>query len=583
MGNLTTEFGGKGEGQLIRSQDWNGLIEAIDTKLTTLDDKVQTGLADLSTRVDSLNETVSQLRQELTTFRNAVEPITRSYYRLTMKTTRHHYAIGEVGEIVARVSDLHGNPLDLADAASRPWVDFVAAWGQLKPVDGFPSLGGSGDRAISVQVNQQGEARVQVRAEHADGVPEEVEIGMVESLTTVSSGDKTIAEVILEANTPLEASNRGAFSLIAAEYDRIDVPHVRHYLDSYYLWQPPVIDNRWWPPRPQGWRDYRSTILAFVKNDADPSTADPSRGVSSIQVVFRDWLGPFISLEYFNNNDKLINLTADQLASGLLSVDDLNLALTSVSSIVAQSVAGKGLLARQRGFRVINAALDQLQLADPPGYLPILRETVKDAVAMQEAMELSQLTVTGSDQVAVDVLTNTALRSGADVASLEQEFSELQEGFTGVSEELQTVNQQVATFGSSLTEFSTRTGVLEGRITAINGRYEGLSSSYDNLKLRTDEFAGQVAELDSTVGNLNLNAQSFVTRQDFDRHESSINQLTNLTNNFNAQANTIAAQFSDVDSKVQLLTGLDATKVNAELQRINDVVFRVETLERGNT
>jgi len=502
MGALEDNFGGKGSGQLIRSEDWNGLIAAIEQNLSELSDRVDTGLGQVNDQLGGLSNAVGELQDDLTGFRDSVEELTRSYYRLSLVATRQRFAIGELGEIVARVTGLRGEPLELSDAARRPWVDFVTAWGQLKPVRGFVSRGGAGDRAISVRVDAEGIARVQVRAEHADGMAEDVEEEMAESLKTRLVEEKSVARVMLEAATPMEASRSGVFEVIAREYDRPDVHHVRRYLDTYYLWRPPIFGDGFIQPPLHRWRDYRSTILAFVKNDADPTTADPSRGVSSIQITFRDWLGPFLALDYFEKLDDRVKITAELLGSGLVAVKDFDLALAGVKAHVDQTVAGQGLLARQREYRVLVKAIEQVQVAQPPGFLPVLREAVKDALILQQTLELSQLTTTGlEEQVAVDVFTNAALRADKDTAK---------------------IGGDVVHLGDRYAELQERLSVLDNTVRELGQRTQ-----------RVDEQAAQ-----------------------------------------------ITARFTDVDGKVQPLTGLDAAEVNVGLERLQAVLTRVDDLEK---
>ncbi|MCP4656405.1 MAG: hypothetical protein GY856_13410, partial [bacterium] len=117
MGALVDDFGGKGSGQLIRSDDWNGLIAGIEQNLSELSDRVDTGLEQVNDQLGGLSDAVEELQGDLTGFRDSIEELTRSYYRLSLVATRRRFAIGELGEIVAQVTGLRGEALELSDPA----------------------------------------------------------------------------------------------------------------------------------------------------------------------------------------------------------------------------------------------------------------------------------------------------------------------------------------------------------------------------------------------------------------------------------------------------------------------------------
>ena len=128
MGDLATKFGGKVNGELIRSTDWNGLIDAIETQFTALETKLDDRLNTLESRVDVHDSRLDNIEARLTPLETLADTIRARHRRLDLTTTRENFAIGERAEIVARVTDVLGQPLDLSNAATRPWVDFVAVW-----------------------------------------------------------------------------------------------------------------------------------------------------------------------------------------------------------------------------------------------------------------------------------------------------------------------------------------------------------------------------------------------------------------------------------------------------------------------
>jgi len=444
MGELVDRLGNKAAGQLIKSEDWNELVTAVEDLSVTVNQRfaaVDEQLQELSDRVDGrlqeLDNRVDALAEDFGNFRGTVEPLLGEYYRLTMETTRSSYAIGELAEITARVTDLRGNPLDLSDQAKRPWIDFVvASWGQLKPVAGFESLGGAGDRTISVRTDAQGVARVYLRSDHAEGFTDEDEVEVAVSLeTTLPTTNKSIAETILSAATPMEAKERGAFRVLTAEYDRTDAPRVSKYADAYFSKNVPLIVGRFPPPIfTHRWRDYRSTVMAFARRDSDPVTPDQSRGVSSIQVTFRDWIGPWIITDYFVETAPLVERFHDRLIPKI--TDNYNQSVEDFKAEVNEFVLDKGLIGRQRNYRVMQEALDTLDPTQRPAYgLKKLTEPMQDAIGVQQTLESAQGAGPTGQGVAFGAFTGAAVRAEDAVVRVDAQVAQIQGQLTGYVDE----------------------------------------------------------------------------------------------------------------------------------------------------
>jgi hypothetical protein len=498
MGELVDRLGNKSAGQLIKSEHWNELVAAIENLSTTVDERfaeVDARFQEFSATVDErfqeLGARVEALAEDFGDFRGAVEPLLGEYYRLTMETTRTRYAIGELAEITARVTDLRGNPLDLSDEADRPWIDFVvASWGQLKPVAGFESLGGAGDRTISVRTDAQGVARVHLRSDHAEGFTDEDEAEVAVSLQTrLPATDRSIVETILSAATPIEAKERGAFRVLTAEYDRTDAPRVSKYADAYFSKNVPLIVGRTPPIFTHRWRDYRSTVMAFARRDSDPVTPDQSRGVSSIQVTFRDWIAPWIITDYFVETDTLVESFRDRLIPKI--VDDLDQSVRDVKVEVNDFIFDKGLIGRQRNYQVMREAFDTATPPQRPAYgLKKLTEPMQDALGVQQTLESAQGIGPTGQEVAFRAFTGAAVRAEDAVVRVDAQIGQVQEQLTGYVDEqlggardqlLFQVQQEQASLKDELLaengpiqtvhkSLQTVTGQVQGFQTALNAK-----------------------------------------------------------------------------------------------------------------
>jgi len=256
MTQTLDQLGGKTAGQLIRHEDWNDLVQNLKEINATLAGQIATAAAQIA----ALTTTVGQLHSEFDVFRNRVDPVIGQFYQVRITTTRTRFAIGEPAEIEAQVSDPLDGQLQRAGEAGRPWVDFVATWGQLKPAPGFESVAGTGDRSISVRVNEQGIARALLRADHLTGFSDLEEIDVTQALDTpVLETAKSAARFIIEAETPMAAKNAGVFQMMTAEYESATSPAFRKFTDAYY------VKNA-----PGGSPTYRK--LAEVEYSKDPAS-----------------------------------------------------------------------------------------------------------------------------------------------------------------------------------------------------------------------------------------------------------------------------------------------------------------------
>ena len=531
MGQLVDDLGQKTPGLLIKSSDWNDLVAAVETveetlnqriddlsasvdvRFDTVDGQIQTlttNVDDLSQSVDRrfddtnnqiqvLTDSIDTLRVDLTALRNLVEPIIGQYYRVTMESTRVRYVIGELAEITARVTDLQGNPLDLSSEADRPWIDFVTAWGQMKPTPGFESRGGAGDKTISVRTNASGIAQVRLKSEHTEGFTDETEDDVAVSLTTtLSATSLSIADTILNANTPMEANISGAFRTLSLEYDRTDAVNLRSYVDTYYVQNATLITGNLIPRPINRWRDYRSTVLAFAKADSDPTTPDQSRGVSSIQVTFRDWISPWVTLEYLPTIDTRVVDIRDRFRPRITSSyrESVNLLVSEVKEIVS----GKGLLAKQREYIAIQSAFDGLNLDAPPSFMPTLTKSFQDALRVQQTQDYIQSATIGrtDDETAFEILTEAIV--GPDTA------------FAAVESQVNAVSQAIEGFETEVADLRNSVSFIDGRVDASLAEGGELQQVRSDI-LSVNEKVGALQNLNVTeVQTGMIELQGFGTR-----------------------------------------------------------------------
>ncbi|HEY9621998.1 MAG TPA: hypothetical protein V6C78_16705 [Crinalium sp.] len=524
MGQLVDQLGNKTAGQLIKSQDWNALVTAVENVETTLTQRVDTLETTVSQQFSDINTKLNQLTSDFNTFRTAIQPLLTRYLRVTMTTPKQNFAIGELAEITARVTDLDGNL-----PTTPAWIDFVAAWGQLKPASGFVSVGGAGDRTISVQTNAQGIAKVLLRSEHADAFSDEDENEVAAALTTrLQVNNRSISEVLLNASTPMEAEVKGAFQVLSKEYDRRDAVSVRSYADVYYLKNASSVTGKLAPGQIDRfrtrWRDYRATVMAFAKSDSDPTTADQSSGVCSLQVTFRDWISPWIVLDYID--DVAVGNLADRFVDQFQPkiTKDYRKSVDLIRKEVGDLVRDRGLIGKLQYYQGINKAMDRV--TSDQTFLSTLTESVQNAVNIQQTLEATQAATLGTfgDAIAFNVFTDAAVRADTNVAGVNADIAGLQQQVGQVQQKVLTYDNQFTTLQASLStlngfvntniaelkgSFTTLQQLSDQRFTTLNGDLTTVKTNFGVLNDRTNTLLTQGTQFRQEIDGVKVQVQRF--------------------------------------------------------------------------
>jgi archaellum component FlaC len=411
---------------------------------------------------------------------------------------------------VAQIRDLRDQPVTFTDA-QRPWVDFVTVWGHLAAAPGFQSLGGDGaggDRVLSVRVNSTGQAQALVRAEIGADLAADIHADMAVALTTKLS-PKSVAETILTSATPQEAKSSGAFAAIASMYDKKSASGVRAYADKYYVDKSATIVGKVAPPIVgHFWRDYRSTVLAFVRADSDPTTPDQGRGVSTIQLTFRDWIGPWIVTHYLDDLEiaKDVPTVRNKLQPKFTNdyFDSVVRVKAEIDGIVGGN--GRGLIGRIKDFEVVHNALDGISVSQPAALVDKVTQTVQQAVALQQAFEPSQATTfVGREQVALNAVTDPTVAANGDVTAVKGQVAAIQSKVDQVGGKVEDQGKTITALDTKVTQTSSAVQTIDNRVGDVNTKVNKVQALYP-LEVRNQflEIREAVLEVNAIKDHLNL-------------------------------------------------------------------------------
>lgn len=494
MATLNEEFGGQQAGDLIRHQLWNGLVAELDERLGALRADLDGGLADVRSTVEAVRGDLEGLGGELASLRASVEPLIGAFRRVELRSPSVRHALGESATIQIRVTDLAGNPLQL-DAEERPWVDLVTSFGRLVAGPGHPAAdvrGGPGGRTLSLRVRPTGLATALLRAETGEDFDEDDAQQVEETLAIpiAEGANLTVAQAFLRADVPQDPRAVSAFRVVSAQYERRTdgaSPALVPFVDFQYAHSSFQLDRiAFRPVAPLRWRDRFATVLAVVRDDADPTTPDAGRGVSSIQITFRDWIGSWLGVDYLADVDLMAQTFRNDFAARL----GLTLEGTTADfrQRIDQEVAGAGLVGRMKRYQAFERALEGLPVSGQPAFAATVRDSVRDAVAFQMVLETTQFAGPRPDGelVGLDTLVGSATRAERRI-----------EGLAGAVDRIDRVEEMVA-------EVDRRAGEAFEQAATVVTRFEGIETQLTPLQsLDVSRVIQGLGDLQSVANRVN--------------------------------------------------------------------------------
>ena len=407
---LVDEIGGKTAGLLVRSADWNTLVAAVNA----LDETLTQSVATLIGQIETLDTKVDAIATDLGVLRDQVEPLLNRALFMTLKTSKSNFAIGELATMTIAVTDAAGNPV-----TTRPWIDLVASWGQLRviaPTTGLPGVGG---RTLSVRTDAQGLAVVQLRSDHVADLDEDDEAVVDLALQNAVAGtNKSAVVTIMEAATPNDANAKLAYKTISEQY--AVSAGMRNYVDTYYQMHPTVVGGGFKvKPIDFGhWIDYRATVVAIAKSDSDSSTPDQAHGVASTQLTFRDWIGGWYALDFVSEANLAPKIEAyqAQLKPKFTGIPAESIPL--VKNVIDDLIlTEEGLLGKQLAYQAMHSALTTIDVS--PEEIVAVAQPIKSALVIQQTLDnVAAVSIADTRQVAFSTFSDVAAQKEVTTAAV---------------------------------------------------------------------------------------------------------------------------------------------------------------------
>lgn len=479
----------KDAGHLIRHDDWNALIGALSEYGATLTNHDQT-LDNLQGEVDNLQIQLTDVSGQVTTLDNRVDDLEQQItpllnnYQVSLSCERLSYALGELCELTATVTDLGGDPLP----APFPWIDFVAAWGSLRAKGGFNTREGAGGSSLSVQVNAQGVAQVMLRSEHSDSFSE-TEESQVDAVVNMQVPllNMTLVQAILGASTPSEHNAKEAYKVVHAEYERKDSRTLRNYADSYHVRNPEWGVNTTSPSIMNRWRDYQATVIALAKPDGDPTTPDGARGSASIQIKFRDWLWSWVGF-YLDATEE----TESSIAQEFIPILELEDNYKKFDDRFQHRYKERGILERKKYVDATRKVMDKYDPGTDPGRI-VVKEQIEQAIKAQQFSEIYGGGKPGGDATVMQAHLGHGTQAQAVQHSVKQVEQQVEET-KGVQDAVNVLEGRMQATERVGADISSNLILINDNVRAINPLDE------NSIKANVQKISADIAALKGRIG-----------------------------------------------------------------------------------
>lgn len=478
----------KSAGHLIRHNDWNDLVGVVSRLAaavkTVIDADLINRLNAVEVKVNTLTSTtVPSILERLEDVESSIEPLLQNYV-MTMRSSRQHYALGEVCEITVQVTNLQSEFVN-----PRPWVDFVCSWGKLRAASGFASSQlGEGGNSLSVQVNAEGIAKVLLSAGVALANAQQ-ELQMAAIMNNVVEGETyTVAEAVMQAPTPGDSRVKKAYRQMHMEYERADSPVWRTYADGYQLGK----YGKWGGSIAQGEWDYHyATVMAFARPDGNPTTPDGARAAASIQISFRDWVSSW-GIDYVEEDDELV-VELERDLGGIIAIDEEN-PLDKLWHRVEEMIVDKGIWGRQKYFEAGQRVLNNgVTTGDP---LRTTRDQASKALAAQAAADLSQMQAGGGRYRGAPVM-GAYMAQGTRTENISKQVAAVSAEAT----QAKGLSESVAVLEGRMQSTEQLGRAIQGSLQLINENVRGINALDEtSLKGGVQKISAEIAAIRARLG-----------------------------------------------------------------------------------
>ena len=303
---------------------------------------------------------------------------------------------------------------------------------------------------------------------------------------------------------------------------------------------------------------------------------------SSIQVAFRDWIGPWIDLDYFDKIEVLTNDYASRFKTRV-NPNKYGESLLGLYDEVQEIARGKGVVGQLRDYRAAHAALDHVDVTNPPPFLTSLIKDTQSFVNVQQTLVFSQANTPGLAQPegVLSGFANAAAQSDLNLGGVQEQVASLSGQLAGAKAAAEGVVAQAegrvsAIVADARAQIAQQIEGLDGRVGSLDGQFAGISQDFVGLNQRftselpaiQDKFSG----LQQQVATVQQNVSDSISKQ--------LGSLQQQVGVLQGRVGTVEGKFNAVDQAV-LADGGQLQRIQRTIDTLQGQVssFQIEGVQ----
>ena len=293
-------------------------------------------------------------------------------------------------------------------------------------------------------------------------------------------------------------------------------------------------------------------------------------------------MGPWIDLDYFGKADGLVKDYSSRFKTRV-NPNKYGESLVGLYDEVQEIARGKGVVGRLRDYRAAYAALDQVEVTNPPPFLVSLIKDTQSFVGMQQTLVYSQANTPGLAQPegALAGIANAAAQSDLNLGGVQEEVATLAGQLAGAKAAAEGVVAQAeervgAIVADARAEIAQQVQGLDGRVGKLDEQLAGVGHDLVGLNQRVSSelpaIQDKFGDLQQQVAVVQQNVSDSITKQ--------LGNLQQQVGVLQGRVGTVEGKFNTFDQAV-LADGGQLQRMQRTLDTLQGQVssFQIEGVQ----